>query len=127
MGKIDRHQELPIHQDGMTNPRLKSRMPFLQTALAITKARETIPGERQAAWLRKSSGDIRVDNVRTPVVGMDLPKKTRVTLNRIPASVEATHHFELPTKEIRRRFGGHHQSRPRGNGLVGFSGRSYAI
>lgn len=81
--KIDKHQELPIHKDGIVNPRLKSRKPFLLRTQIITEARDNTPDAWQTEWQRERFGGIQVDNVRTPVLGTDLPRKIWVRLNRI--------------------------------------------
>ncbi|VVC30713.1 Hypothetical protein CINCED_3A008393 [Cinara cedri] len=73
--KIDRHQELPLNEDGIVSPRLKSRKPFLLRDRTITEVRENIIDTWQAEWLRERLGGIYADNVCTPVLGMDLPRK----------------------------------------------------
>jgi hypothetical protein len=45
--KIDKHQVLPIHKDGIINPRLKSRKPYLLRAQIITESRVNTPDEWQ--------------------------------------------------------------------------------
>jgi len=74
---------LPIHRDGILNPKLKSRKPFLLRAQIITESRVNTPDEWQTEWQRERPGGIQVDNIRTPVLGMDLPRKIWVRLNRI--------------------------------------------
>jgi len=37
----------------------------------------------QAEWQHERPGRIQIDNIRTPGLGMDLPRKTWVRLNRI--------------------------------------------
>jgi len=64
--KIDKHQELPIHNDGIVNLRLKSRKPFLLRAQIITKARDNTPDVWQAEWKRERC--IQVDNGHSPVL-----------------------------------------------------------
>ncbi|KAL4119420.1 hypothetical protein QTP88_012229 [Uroleucon formosanum] len=77
------NSELPIHEDGIINPRLKSRKSFLFRARIITEMRENTPDVWQAEWQQERAGGIQIDNVRTPVLGMNLPRKTWVRLNII--------------------------------------------
>lgn len=70
-GKIDRHRELPIHED------------FIKKTLTIIEIRNITSEEWQDKWLRERSGGIRIENVYTPVLGMDFPIKTWDILNRI--------------------------------------------
>jgi len=78
--KIDKHQELPIHENGIINPRLKSRKPFLLRTRIIAETRENTPDAWQAEWLKERPGGIQIGNVHTPVL---VPRKTWVRLNRI--------------------------------------------
>jgi len=56
-------------------PRLKSRKPFLLRARIITEARENTFDAWQAEWQRERLGGIQINNVRTPVLGTDLPRE----------------------------------------------------
>jgi len=55
----------------------------LLRAQIITESRVITPDEWQAEWLRERPGGIQVDNIRTPVLEMDLLRKIWVRLNRI--------------------------------------------
>lgn len=125
--------EWPIHEGGMANPKT-----FLKRALTTTGTRKITPGERHRShgFERQSRRGIRLDFVRTPVLGMNLrhenlsrtrpntngTKKTKLIhvemgVQRGPdggcrANISETINFELPTKEIRRPFGVLRQSKP---------------
>jgi len=62
--------------------RYQLRKPFLLRAQIINESRVNTPDKWQAKWLRKRPEGIQVDNINTPILGMDLPRKIWVTLNR---------------------------------------------
>jgi len=50
--KIGKHLDLPIHEDGLDNRRLKSWKPFLMKANEIADTRKLIPDAWQEEWGR---------------------------------------------------------------------------
>jgi hypothetical protein len=53
--KIVKYQYISIHEDGIKNPRLKSRKPFLMRANEIADTRKLIPDAWQEEWTRKKT------------------------------------------------------------------------
>jgi hypothetical protein len=81
--KIDKYLDLPIHEDGLENPRLKSRKPFVMRANEIADTRKLIPDAWQEEWARKKPGEgAHLESARNLIAGMNQPRKIWTRLNR---------------------------------------------
>ncbi|VVC34166.1 Hypothetical protein CINCED_3A019853 [Cinara cedri] len=62
--RISKYPDLPIHEDGLENPKLKSRKPFLMRTNEIVDTKKLIPDTWQEEWARKKTWG-RLNHTRT--------------------------------------------------------------